>query len=392
MPSVTIIGAGIAGPAAALRFSQCGYHCKVYERASSAQTIGGAVNLAPNGLRLFDRLGVLQEITRQGCTVESFQMRNERGAILGYFPNSSADGYVGVRIMRATLQAILLSAAKSKGVDFNYGMTLKSVAEKDGKVIATFSNGTIADGDYLVGADGIHSTVRQYVAYPKEKEICPRYTGTALVYGILDANVLPTEVVSSMHATSGVFGQKGFFASAFCDNPRTRLYWISSVTKAVAEKLDDPDEIRSQELSKFGNFYKPIPEIIQRTAEFFSWPIYELPFLEHWVKGKVVLIGDAAHALPPDKGQGVSQAIEDVFVLARVIESGAALARYEEIRQPRIEKLRDSIKNGRKERERGLWEAWFRDWIFWIFLKVLNILGNRLTRDLFGYDPDIIVI
>jgi hypothetical protein len=98
--SVIIIGGGLAGPVAALRLTQAGYKCIVYQRSPSAQTMGGAVNLAPNRRRLLDRLGVLEEILQQGCIVDSLELRPERGAVLGYLPNSSADGYSGVRIMR----------------------------------------------------------------------------------------------------------------------------------------------------------------------------------------------------------------------------------------------------------------------------------------------------
>ena len=390
MRSITIIGAGIAGPVAALRLAQSGYQCTVFERASSPQTIGGAINLAPNGLRLLDRLGVLQKILRHGCKVDSFEMRNERGGILGYFPNSSTDGYVGVRIMRAELQRILLGELAQRGMQVVFQSVLESVSEQGGKVIAKFSNGTTAEADFLVGADGIHSTVRKYVLHPQE--ISPQYTGTALVYGILDTNNLPTEVVSSMHVMLGVFGRKGFFAAAFCDSQRSRLYWISAVEKPIAEKLDDPVQIKAQELSKFGHFYTPIPEIIVQTTEFFSWPIYELPVLDHWSRGKVVLVGDAAHAIPPDKGQGVSQAIEDIFILARIWDSGKELSRYQELRQPRVEKLRETMKLERRDRERGPWAALLRDWVFWVFLKVVNLLGSWWSDKTFGYDPDVVGI
>jgi 2-polyprenyl-6-methoxyphenol hydroxylase-like FAD-dependent oxidoreductase len=391
MPTVLIIGAGLAGLAASIRFGQLGYTSKVFERTSSPKTIGGAINIAPNGVRLLDRLGVLDEVRNQGCTVRSFELYNHKGVYLGSFPNCSSDGFVGIRIMRSSLQMILLDEAKKQGADVEFEKALESLKQEGTQVFATLSDGTVAEGDLVIGADGIHSRVRQYVTDPDQKD--PVYTGMSLVYGLLDTNALSPDDVASMPATSGVFGLKCFFASAFCNEERSRLYWISSRTKPVAEKLDDPAVIRSEELEKFSDFLPPvIPAIIKHTTEFFSWPIYELPVLDHWSTGNVVLIGDAAHALPPDKGQGFSQAIEDIFVLARVIEKGANLSRYEEIRKPRVEKLREVIRRDKKERDTGPWTAWFRDWSIWVFLKGLSLIGSRWADSTFGYDPDSVAI
>jgi 2-polyprenyl-6-methoxyphenol hydroxylase-like FAD-dependent oxidoreductase len=114
---------------------------------------------------------------------------------------------------------------------------------------------------------------------------------------------------------------------------------------------------------------------------------YELPSLESWTKGHTILIGDAAHALPRDKGQGLSQAIEDVFIISRVLESDKPLVRYEKIRQPRILTLRREIKRNRREREVGPWRAWLREWMFGMFLCVLNLLGDWWPNSTFAYDP-----
>lgn len=115
------------------------------------------------------------------------------------------------------------------------------------------------------------------------------------------------------------------------------------------------------------------------------------PFARALSRGSVVLIGDAVHALPPNKGQGVSQAIEDVFVPARVVEQGRVLERYAEVRKPRVEKLREEFVMQRKEEERGLWEQWFRVWAFLGFLKVASWWRWVSGRDPlagFGYNPD----
>src|SRR3569833_2892293 len=115
MPSDFIIfGAGVAGPVAALRLLQDGHRCRIYERTASPQTIGGAVNLAPNGMRLIARLGVADEVRRAGCDVPQMSVLDETGARLGDFPTTSRDGFVGIRIMRSVLQMVLLAEVRAR--------------------------------------------------------------------------------------------------------------------------------------------------------------------------------------------------------------------------------------------------------------------------------------
>lgn len=391
MPSTyLIIGGGIAGPVAALRLAQDGHRCTVYERAARPHTIGGAINLAPNGLRLLSRLGIGDEVRRRGCAVPAFDVRDEGGAALGSVANASRDGlFPGVRIMRSALQEVLLAeVARRSGVAVEFGRELVAVEGDGDGVVARFVDGSVAVGDYLVGADGIHSTVRGYVA----ADVTPEYTRQSLVYGILPTKDLPDVDFAAMPPTCAVFARRGFFAAAFTDESRSCLYWIAAKTKEVAERSSDVEKIRAEEYERFKQLYEPLPQIIAATNEFFSWPVYELPELERWYKGRVVLVGDAAHALPPNMGQGVSQAIEDVFMLARVVSHSRGFDRYEELRKPRIAKLRATIRKQTREQERGPWSQWLMTWGFWAFLKAVAVLNLFMAWDDFAYDPDTIKI
>ena len=391
--TILVVGAGLAGLAASIRLSQnSNFKIRVVERTPSPQTIGGAINVAPNGGRLLSRLGVYDKVRAAGCTVPRIDLFNDRGASLGSFPNCSADGFVGVRIMRSALHAILLERSEQCGVKVEFGRGVERIEDADqaGEVIIVYTDGARETADLVIGADGIHSRVREYVVHPQK--IDPSYSGTSLVYGLTDAKRFPTKDMTALPATWGVFGQRAFFAGAFCVEDRSQLYWISAQMKEVAEKLDDPETIRSQELNKFGQFFVPIPEIIEHTTEFFSWPVFELPVLDHWSRGHAVLVGDAAHALSPNKGQGFSQALEDVFVLARLVEVGGKLSVYEKFRRPRVEKLRQTIKDENRDRPRSPWQAWLRDWAFWGFLKAVNLAPGWWMAGDFGYDPDAIEI
>lgn len=386
MPKFLIIGAGVAGPIVALRLAQDGHECTIFERAAKPHTIGGAVNIAPNGMRLFDRLGLRAEIEQRGCIVESFEIKEEKDGVLGHFWMKSKDGFVSVRIMRSTLQAILLEECGRKGVKVLLEKALESVEDGDGKVTGRFADGARVVGDFLIGADGIHSKTRQYVV---GKEVKAVQTGSSIVYGILPTKDLPGVDFTTLHPTFGIMARTGFFAGTFTDNERSQVYWISQVAKP-AEKVDTT-ELREQEQERYKHLFEPVPEIIGATKNFFAWDIYELPPLPRWSKNRIVLIGDAAHAMPPNQGQGVSQAIEDVFVLARVISKGADLSRYYEIRSKQVEKLRESFHMKEKENERGPWAQWFTVWGFWAILWAANI-WSVVGWDRFGYDVDTIKI
>jgi 2-polyprenyl-6-methoxyphenol hydroxylase-like FAD-dependent oxidoreductase len=389
--TILIIGAGIAGPTAALRLTNDGYKCTVFERAPTPTTIGGAVNVAPNGMRLFERLGVGDAIRKRGCTVDAFEIMEERGGVVGRFENKSRDGFCGVRIMRSSLQEVLLGKMKEKGVEILYGKNLDSVEEngETGKVNARFLDGTVVEGDLLIGADGIHSATRHFVVGDDYK---PEYSGQSLVYGIVRTDDVPGADLSTLAPTVAVFARRGFFAMAFTDESRKKLYWIAAKDRLLTETSTDADKIRSEEVERFKDLYKPLPDIISSTKEFFSWPVYELPDIPRWSKGNVVLVGDAAHALPPNQGQGLSQAVLDIFVLARVVKMGAPLKRYEDIRRPEVAKLRAQMKGSDRHVERGPWGHWARVWLFWGFLKLRSVLNLFWEWNNFGYDPDTVDI
>jgi 2-polyprenyl-6-methoxyphenol hydroxylase-like FAD-dependent oxidoreductase len=384
-----IAGAGIAGPIAALRLAQDGHRCILFERASKPHTMGGAVNVAPNGMRLLSRLGLRPEIEKQGRRVESIEFRDETGSFVGQFPSTSRDGFVSVRIMRSALQELLLEEVKKKGMEVYFGKELESISEDNGNVTATFKDGTTKTGDYIIGADGIHSKVRKYVI--DDQNARPVHTKKSVIYGILDMSELPSVDAKALHPSFGVFTRKGLFFAAFTNDARSQLYWLT-MKESEEVQLRSLDEIQAKEYERYQHVFAPVPQIISAANKFFAWEIYELPELKHWYKGKVILIGDAAHAMPPTAGQGISQAIEDCFVLARVLSKGAPLLRYEELRKARIAELKGEFKMQNKDENKGPWGHWLRVWTFWFILSIVSLVKWTGLSNSFGYDVDTVEI
>lgn len=201
----------------------------------------------------------------------------------------------------------------------NFGKELADACEQGGKMAASLKDGASEVGVFLNGED-----------------VKPVHKGYSIVYGILPTENVPDVDCSSLHPTFGIFAPKGFFAAAFTDNDRSQLYWLSVKASKPGQKLSS-DEIRSQEHERCKEVFFPVSQIIEATNIFFAWDIYELPPFWRRSQSSAVLIGDAAHALPPNKRQRVSQAIENVFVLVRVIEAGSELERYAGVRTPRVE-------------------------------------------------------
>jgi len=386
MRTILIIGGGVAGPVAALRFARDGHKCIIFERASGPQTIGGAINLAPNGFRMITTLGVGEETKKRACLVPELEIRDEKGSLLGTFANSSKDGFTGLRLMRSDLQAVLLEEIRRQGIAVNYRKNLSETREVNGKVIATFLDGTAVEGDMLIGADGIHSKVREYVV--GDSSIQPQYTGQSLIYGIVPMKDVPDIDAASLPKTTAVFCKRGFFAAAFTNERRESLYWFCGSEKEQAEFSVDAAKLRAEASARFGDVFAPFPRCIEATNEFFAWPTFRLPELKSWYRGNVVLVGDAAHALPPNGGQGVSQAMEDVFCLARVVAAGKDLARFQELRAPRINKLRGNRAAQGREKEKSEWGLWATSWMVWSALSLYRVWTYFWAYDMFAYDID----
>ena len=152
------------------------------------------------------------------------------------------------------------------------------------------------------------------------------------------------------------------------------------------------DEIQLKEQDRYKEAFEPVPQIIAAAKRFFVWEVYELPQIDRWYRGKVVLIGDAAHAMPPSAGQGLSQAIEDCSILAKVLSKGADLSRYEELRKARIQKMKGEFKWRNNVENRGPLGQWFIIWVFWAVFNIASWVSRIIKYDPFRYDADTVDI
>lgn len=294
----------MAGLCSALSLSALGIRCTVYELRDVPSTIGGAVNLTPNALGILDRLGVMEQLDGQGCVTRAIQLFSlEGGHQYGEltFENHAPLGYhTALRIPRGVLLNGILSCMSKKGIKVEYGKKLVSIEENRTAVQAKFSDGTIATGDILLGCDGIHSAVR--IGHVDTGRL-PIYTGISAAYGFL-----PTSSISSplhFEACGVNTGKQGLLLTVYSDRRKETMYF-TSVTP-VKDQVDaggkkargsDQVAIKADMMARFKDAKHPcLVEMIEKVQDLYLYPINKLAPNGRWSTERVLLMGDAAHAV-----------------------------------------------------------------------------------------------
>ncbi|KAL0058965.1 hypothetical protein AAF712_014333 [Marasmius tenuissimus] len=446
---IIIIGGGIGGLAA--------YHAlrkhlpptttiTVYEAYPSSHStttvIGGGLGLQPNGQRAIAAIspGALEYIRSRGVECSAFTFRNEKGKTLGVMKvgDKEKHGFGSMMAPRAVVhEGLLVGADMEKNADVKWGKKVKEVRELDDRVEVVFEDGSMDTCDLVIGADGVRSVCKEALF---AKEYPPQYDGLTGIGGFLPVSSLSPTLQAGIRKeeVTMTFSRSGFFGMALCTPPPTTegssstqeqiMWWSTYESSPPLPRDTPPSRIKDDLLARHGDWKSPFDEneggkernvfrdLISLscsdtdtdTKQFLVLPRYITPMLPRWSTalsdedggGRIVLLGDAAHTMPPDSGQGVSCAVEDGLALALLLkhylakaengDSGSmtaarkAVLAYEEIRKPRVEGiLKFAKKSGDGKREMGWVGEKVRDWGLWIFTK----LPSWVVHDkLYGYD------
>lgn len=367
-----VVGAGIGGLAATIALEHAGVEPIVLERAPELREAGFGLVLSANAVMALDSLGLRDVVAARGARVTQAEIRNPRGELLTLI-DYEAHGWETYGILRSSLQQAMLEAIPFGRLRLN---TTCIGASEDGR--ALLDDTEPVTGEIVVGADGINSAIRRSLF--GEEPL--RYGGhRAWRAGTRFEDGRIGERFVEVWGVGGGFG--------FGPAGRGRVYWYCF--ESVPEGAPAPEQPREEFLRRYGTWFDPIPALIEATEPEAIEPTftYDRRPRRIWGRGRVTLLGDAAHPMKPNIGQGAAQALEDAVVLgicaAGEGEPDEILRDYERRRIRRANAaVRASRRTGRTAEVRSRTAARLRD-------TVMKTLPDRLTvaqlRDMFEFDP-----
>ena len=378
MSRYAILGGGIGGLTLAIALQRKNFDVTVYEAAPQWKPLGAGLGLAGNAVNAFHDIGIDKEVLKEGKVLKKVVIKNRRGKILLSTDSEQISRRFGVvnnfTIHRADLHNVLISNLRAGTVQLNKAC-VDFTQGADG-VMIRFNDGTTAHTDYLVAADGIHSVARRKLL----NNSATRYAGYTCWRGIADD--LPEGF--NMDETSETWGQGTRFG--IVPLAKDRVYWFACVNAAANDPMMrsiTPSEL----LAFFGDFHEPIPELIRRTPKVIWNDIVDIEPINQFAFGRVVLMGDAAHATTPNMGQGACMAIEDAAILANLLESSQSTEEAFKIFEQK--RIRRTTKITNDSWQIGKMAQWDNPLMTSLRNVALSLIPKRVTENQFKFIYDV---
>ena len=345
-PNIAIVGGGIGGLFAANALLAQGLQVSVYEQAPALGEVGAGVFLTPNSVRQLERAGLGPAVEKWGARVGpgSRYFRHDGSPIAPVQVTDSSGWNATFGMHRADLVELLADALPDNVVHTGHRCT--GFEQRDDVARISFSNGAVAEADVIVAADGIHSELRPYVFPPSN----PVFSGSVAYRGVLPLERIPDWPTDAWLMWLGK-------AKHFLTFPVRAGQLINYVGFVPADEQmkeswsspGDPDVLRRE----FAGWDPRIETLLKQVQMTFRWALYDSEPLPTWTRGRLTLLGDAAHPMLPHLGQGANQSIEDGMALATILARAdrttvpAALAAYERLRRERVAQVqRGARENG----------------------------------------------
>ena len=337
-----IAGAGIGGLATGIALREAGLEVQVLERSRELREIGAGLMIWPNGTRSLRALGV--EV--RALKVQRISFRSWRGRHLMEVPLDTISKRYGSDVAfvhRSDLQTALASRFGKDGVSLSADVC--GFSEDAAHVHVNLCDGTIASGELLVGADGLRSVVRRQLLGDGD----PVYLGSTIWRGIVGSEGI---AVPRGHGVNWVGRGAEFLAFHIADD---RFYW-AGVTKEPQGEKAGPGGHKQDVLERFAGWDDPVPAMIVATASssILRNDMYDRPPARRWSRGRATLLGDAAHPMTPNQGQGACQALEDAVALGESLKRASDLAEALELYERRRLRRANRVVAASRQATRGV--------------------------------------
>ncbi|MBK8425212.1 MAG: FAD-dependent monooxygenase [Lewinellaceae bacterium] len=334
----TILGAGIAGLTTAIALQKIGIKAQVFEAAPDIKPLGAGLLLAANAVKAYQHLGIAEKMVERGRLLPTFEILDQAGSTITRADAGAISQKYGLHnfaIHRAALHEALLTELDAEQIIT--GKRAMGFEKNEDTITIQFQDGATIATDYLIVADGIHSSVRRQLL----PDATPRYAGYTCWRAVVDAGDLKLSAASETWGTDGRFG-----IVPLTDN---RIYWFACINAAANDATMRRYTVEDLQ-RHFGHYHAPVAQILAQTRdEDLIWnDIIDLKPLKNFAFGNIVLIGDAAHATTPNMGQGACQAIEDAVILADEMakNSNPAVA-FRAFEQRRLKRTHYIVNNSR---------------------------------------------
>lgn len=340
--SVAVVGAGMGGLAVAATLRQVGIDVQVYEQASRFGRIGAGIQMMPNSMKVLRGIGVEDRLRQVAYAPFSHLNRDGvTGEIIRELPMpESLYGAPYLCMHRADLHDALASAVPSDII--HLGKKLTGLDQAGGTVTLSFADGSKATADAVVGADGVHSIVRDIIVGPD----APIHKGRIAYRAVFRADLMGGFDIGP--SRTKWWGSDRHIVIYYTTRAKSELYFVTSVpesaewmTKESWSAKGDVEELRAA----YDGFHQDVRNVLNACPDCHKWAILEREPLPRWSDGRVVLLGDSAHPMTPYMAQGAATSIEDAAVLARCLQAvegddiEGAFKRYEAHRKPRTSEV-----------------------------------------------------
>jgi 6-hydroxynicotinate 3-monooxygenase len=364
--SIAIVGAGMGGLSAAATLRHFGMDVQVYEQAPRFARIGAGIQMMPNSMRVLRQIGIEQRLRQVSFAPHSHLNRVwDTGEVTRELP--MPEGLYGAPYLcmhRGDLHDALLSALPAEII--HLGKRLVGLDQTASQVTLTFADGSRAHADAVIGADGVHSVVRDIIIGPD----VPLHKGRIAYRGVFPSALMNGRDLGP--SRTKWWGIDRHIVIYYTNKARGEVYFVTSVPEpaewVTSESWSAKGDVKELRQA-YAGFHADVRAVLDACPDCHKWAILEREPLSRWSDGRVVLLGDACHPMTPYMAQGAATAIEDAAVLARCLDATdsedieGAFRRYEAHRKPRTS-LIQAISSA---------NTWMKE-------------GNSDTRWLYGYD------